>query len=64
MFANGQVAMILVATGTDGLDGIGLKAGVDYDTFILPPSTKKWAMSLSVNRSHLFGKNAPTQKLL
>lgn len=38
MMANGQAAMILMGDWyTDTLNGAGLKPGVDYDTFILPP---------------------------
>ncbi|NLJ69468.1 MAG: extracellular solute-binding protein [Firmicutes bacterium] len=61
MFANGQVAMILIGDWyTDGLDSVGLKAGVDYDTFILPAINEEVGNVIIYEAAPiLFGKNAP-----
>ncbi|HHV94044.1 MAG TPA: extracellular solute-binding protein [Firmicutes bacterium] len=60
MFANGQVAMILIGDWyTDGLDSIGLKAGVDYDTFVVPPINPEVGPVIIYEAAPLlFSKNA------
>jgi multiple sugar transport system substrate-binding protein len=60
MMANGQTAMVLMGDWyTDTLDSAGLKAGVDYDTFILPPINEEVGNVIIYEAAPIvFGKNA------
>ena len=64
MLVNGQIAMILIGDWyTDGLDGVGLKAGVDYDTFILPVINEEVGNVIIYEAAPiLFGEKAANSK--